>query len=219
MVAKVRFSPRNPNTASAKGFKNTALTQKFPHVDIYSYLRNGFKHVFSMNEGETNRQKISRGSMVYYFKNKEGLFREILHTFVYRTSSVKTVPDAYKLSLCSFYNYFIETLKREQKQMSSLGIANVNEALMRIESSALTYIPKFKEQTAQWYEEERLIWKSVIENAIATGEIRNGLDPAAISYFYEDCYIGRAFHGVFSENGYDIDRLKQTYDQLYALLK
>ena len=70
-----------------------------------------------MNEGETNRQKIlreafrlfatmpydrvsfsvmekeigiSRGSMVYYFKNKEGLFREILHTFVYRTSSVKT---------------------------------------------------------------------------------------------------------------------------------
>ena len=99
---------------------------------------------------------------------------------------------------------YIETLKREQKQMSSLGIANVNEALMRIESSALTYIPKFKEQTAQWYEEERLIWKSVIENAIATGEIRNGLDPAAISYFYEDCYIGRAFHGVFSENGYDI---------------
>ena len=179
-----------------------------------------------MSKGETSRQKIlteafrlfatmpydrvsfgvmekaigiSRGSMVYYFKNKEGLFREILHTFVYRTSSVKT--------------------KREQKQMSSLGIANVNEALMRIESSALTYIPKFKEQTAQWYEEERLIWKSVIENAIATGEIRNGLDPAAISYFYEDCYIGRAFHGVFSENGYDIDRLKQTYDQLYALLK
>lgn len=171
---------------------------------------------FSVMEKEIG---ISRGSMVYYFKNKEGLFREILHTFVYRTSSVKTVPDAYKLSLCSFYNYFIETLKREQKQISSLGIANVNEALMRIESSALTYIPKFKEQTAQWYEEERLIWKSVIENAIATGEIRNGLDPAAISYFYEDCYIGRAFHGVFSENGYDIDRLKQIYDQLYALLK
>ena len=120
---------------------------------------------FSVMEKEIG---ISRGSMIYYFKNKEGLFKEVVHTFVYGASSIKAVPDAYKLSLCSFYTYFIETLKREQEQMSNLGIANINEALMRIENSALTYIPDFKEQTARWYEEELQIWKSVIENAIAT---------------------------------------------------
>ena len=205
----------------------------------------GFK-AYIMSKGETSRQKIlmeafrlfatmpydrvsfsvmekeigiSRGSMVYYFKNKEGLFSEVVRTFVYRASSLKAVPDAYKLSLCSFYTYFIETLKREQEQMSGMGIANINEALMRIENSALTYIPNFKEQTAQWHEEELHIWKSVIENAISTGEIRNSIDPISISYLYEDCYLGRAFHGVFTRAGYDTDRLKQTYDQLYALLK
>ncbi len=171
---------------------------------------------FSVMEKEIG---ISRGSMIYYFKNKEGLFKEVVHTFVYGASSIKTVPDAYKLSLCSFYTYFIETLKREQEQMSNLGIANVNEALMRIENSALTYIPDFKEQTAQWYEEELQIWKSVIENAISTGEIRSSIDPTNISYLYEDCYLGRAFNGVFTKTGYDIDKLKQTYDQVYALLK
>lgn len=199
-----------------------------------------------MSKGETSRQKIlveafklfatlpyervsfsvmekaigiSRGSMIYYFKNKEGLFREVVHTFVYGASSLKAVPDAYKLSLCSFYNYFIETLEREQKLMSSLGIVNVNEAMMRIENSALTYIPDFKEQTLRWYEEELQIWKSVIENAIATGEIRNQIDPVATSHFYEDCYIGRSFHGVFTKSGYDISKLKQTYDLIYALLR
>ena len=170
---------------------------------------------FSVMEKEIG---ISRGSMIYYFKNKEGLFKEVVHAFVYGASSIRMVPDAYKLSLCSFYTYFIETLKREQEQMSNLGIANINEALMRIENSALTYIPDFKEQTARWYEEELQIWKSVIENAISTGEISNSIDPIAISYFYEDCYLGRAFHGVFAKTGYNIDKLKQTYDQLYALL-
>ena len=170
---------------------------------------------FSVMEKEIG---ISRGSMIYYFKNKEGLFKEVVQTFVYGASSIKAVPDAYKLSLCSFYTYFIETLKREQEQLSNLGIVNINEALMRIENSALTYIPNFKEQTAQWYEEELQIWKSVIEYAVSSGEISNRVDPVTISYFYEDCYLGRAFNGVFMKTGYDIDKLKRTYDQLYALL-
>ena len=170
---------------------------------------------FSVMEKEIG---ISRGSMVYYFKNKEGLFKEVVYTFVYGASSIKAVPDAYKLSLCSFYNYFIEILKREQEQMSRRDIANVNEALMRIESSALTYLPNFKEQTAQWYEEELQIWKSVIEHAMAAGEISRRIDPVAVSRLFEDCYLGRAFNGVFTKTGYDIDKMKQTYDQLYALL-
>ena len=171
---------------------------------------------FSVMEKEIG---ISRGSMIYYFKNKEGLFKEVVNTFIFNASSIKAVPDAYKLSLCSFYNYFIETLKREQEQMFEIGIVNINEALMRIENSALTCIPNFKEQTTQWYEEELGIWKSVIENAISTGEIRSQIDPISISYLYEDCYLGRAFDGVFTLKGYDINRLKQTYDYIYSFLK
>lgn len=171
---------------------------------------------FSIMEKEIG---ISRGSMVYYFKNKEGLFREVVHTFVYGLSSIKVVPDAYRFSLHSFYNYFIEALVREQEQMHSIGIININEALIRIENSALTYIPNFKEQSAQWYEEELQIWKSVIENAISTGEINRQIDPIILSHFYEDCYLGRAFHGVFTKTGYKINKLKETYDYLYSLLK
>lgn len=45
---------------------------------------------------------ISRGSMVYYFKNKEGLFLEMLKTMIFNKSSVKSVPTAYRQSLLSF---------------------------------------------------------------------------------------------------------------------
>ena len=171
---------------------------------------------FSLMEEKTG---ISRGSMVYYFKNKEGLFKEILITIVFDTSSVKAVPDAYRLSLCSFYNYFIETLKREKQQMAEMGILNINEALMRIENSALTYIEKFKEHTSRWYDEEVRIWQAVIENAMSTGEIRNDLDPVIIGRLFEDNYLGRSFNGVFSEFEYDPDKLKDSFDALYIMLR
>lgn len=180
-------------------------------ISLYFLSLHSIKKInISMSKGEISRQKIlieafrlfatmpydrvsfsvlekkigiSRGSMIYYFKNKEGLFREVVHTYVYGTSSIKAVPDAYRLSLCSFYNYFIEILKREKEQMLDTGIMNMNEALMRIENSALSYIPDFKEQCTRWYEEDLQIWKSVIENAISTGEIRSQLDSDSISYF------------------------------------
>ncbi len=171
---------------------------------------------FSIMEKEIG---ISRGSMVYYFGNKEGLFREVLSTLVYGTSSIKAVPEVYRLSLCSFYNYFIETLNREQDKITKIGIKNINEALMRIENSALTYIDDFKELSSKWFEEEQQIWRIVIENAISTGEIKNDIDPVVFSYIFEDCYLGNAFKGVFSNKGYDIDSLKKEFDQIYTALR
>lgn len=171
---------------------------------------------FSVMEKEIG---ISRGSMVYYFGNKEGLFREALTTLVYGTSSIKAVPEAYRLSLCSFYNYFIEILKREQEKIIQIGIVNINEALMRIENSALTYAENFKEVTNQWFAEEQQIWKIVIENAISTGEIKSSIDTIVFSQIFEDCYLGNSFKGVFQKNGYDIDSLKKSFDQIYMVLR
>jgi len=171
---------------------------------------------FSVLEKEIG---ISRGSMVYYFKNKEGMFKEVLKTLVYDTSSIKAVPEAYRLSLCSFYNYFIEVLKREQEKIKQSGIVNLNEALMRIESSALSYAVNFKELTEQWLDEEQQIWKDVIDNAISTGEIKATVDSSVLSQLFEDCYLGNAFRGVFSYAGYDISALNQEFNQIYALLK
>lgn len=171
---------------------------------------------FSVMEKEIN---ISRGSMVYYFKNKEGLFREMLNTLVFSTSSIKAVPEAYRRSLSSFYNYFIEVLIREKESLRNLGIENLNEALMRIENSALTYIDHFREQVLNWYDEEIKIWNEVIKNAVRTGEIRDDIDTLTVSSLFEDTYLGESFKGVFTKSGYEPDKLKIAYDTIYFLLK
>ena len=171
---------------------------------------------FSVMEKEIG---ISRGSMVYYFKNKEGLFKEILIKLVFNTSSIKAVPEAYRCSLCSFYNYYIEVLKREQESLGQLGIKNLNEALIRIENSALTYVEHFKEQVLNWYHEEIGIWNEVIQYAMSTGEIRDDIDTVTVSGLFEDAYLGQSFKGVFTKLGYEPDKLKITYDTIYGFLR
>lgn len=171
---------------------------------------------FSVLENEIG---ISRGSMVYYFKNKEGLFREVLTNYIFDMSSVNAVPNAYRISLCTFYTYFIEILKRERIQLATMGIENVNEALFRIESSALTYFPNFKEQTSSWYESQLGVWQKVIENALAIGEIKTNLKPQVIRYMFADTYIGRSFSGVFTKSGCDIDLLEEIFNSIYSVLK
>lgn len=171
---------------------------------------------FSILEKEIG---ISRGSMVYYFKNKEGLFKEVLSTYVFDMSSVNAVPKAYRLTLCSFYNYFLETLRRERIQLSSMGIENANEALFRIESSALTYDENFREQTSKWYEGQLDIWQEVIENAISIGEINAKIEPKIIRHIFSDSYIGRSFSGVFSRSGCDIELLEEIFNAIYSSLK
>ena len=162
---------------------------------------------------------ISRGSMIYYFKNKEGLFKEILKTFFFGSSSVKSVPEAYRLSLYSFFSYFIETLKREKQNLKIIGIENLNEALMRIANSALTYIENFKDIARSWFEEETEIWHCVLEKSIKSGEIRSNIDPKVYAGIFELCYLGKSFTGVFTKTGYDIDELENYFQNLYYSIK
>ncbi len=171
---------------------------------------------FSLMEKEIG---ISRGSMIYYFKNKEGLFREVLNSYIFDMSSVHAVPQAYRLSLCSFYTYYLELLRRERAKFAAVGIENLNEALFRIESSALTHFKNFKEVTQQWYDDQLQVWQTVIEHAIAAGEIKTNLKPSIIRYMFSDCYIGRCFLGVFTRSGCDIDLLEEIFNSIYATLR
>lgn len=161
---------------------------------------------------------VSRGSMVYYFKNKNGLFSEVLKTFVFDKSSVKRVPEPYQHSLIAFYNYFIEILEKERSKLGDLGIKNMNEAFYFIEMSALLNISDFRDTASTWYEEEKSIWCNIIENAVFSNEIRKDIDSNSIADLFEKIYLGASFMGVFSIFGADLNVLRTNFDQLYSLL-
>ena len=162
---------------------------------------------------------ISRGAMVYYFKNKEGLFLEILKTMIFNKSSVKSVPTAYRQSLLSFYNYFIEMIERDRQILNDMGIININKAMCNIEMSALSNIPSFKDEALKWYDIENNIWCEVIRHAIEKKEISTSANASVLAHLFEKIYLGNSFIGVFSLSGIDLREMKKDFDYLYELIK
>lgn len=162
---------------------------------------------------------ISRGSMVYYFKNKEGLFLEMLKTMIFNKSSVRSVPTAYRQSLLSFYNYFIEMIERDRQSLNDMGIININKATCNIEMSALSNIPSFKDEALKWYDIENNIWCEVIRHAIEIKEISTSANASVLAHLFEKIYLGNSFIGVFSLSGIDLREMKKDFDYLYELIK
>lgn len=162
---------------------------------------------------------ISRGSMVYYFKNKEGLFLEMLKTMIFNKSSVRSVPTAYRQSLLSFYNYFIEMIERDRQSLNDMGIININKAMCNIEMSALLNIPSFKDEALKWYDIENNIWCEVIRHAIEIKEISTSANASVLAHLFEKIYLGNSFIGVFSLSGIDLREMKKDFDYLYELIK
>ena len=162
---------------------------------------------------------ISRGSMVYYFKNKEGLFLEMLKTMIFNKSSVKSVPTAYRQSLLSFYNYFIEMIERDRQSLNDMGIININKAMCNIEMSALLNIPSFKDEALKWYDIENNVWCEVIRHAIEIKEISTSANASVLAHLFEKIYLGNSFIGVFSLSGIDLREMKKDFDYLYELIK
>lgn len=196
--------------------KGANTRKKLIHDAFKLFAGNSYEKV-SFSELE-KASGVSRGSMVYYFKNKEGLFAEMLETLVFAKSSVQSVPAPYHTSLAAFYNYFIEMLEKDKLQQRELGIENMNQALFFIEMSALLNISNFRERAKEWYEVENKLWCSILEHAIDTKEIRCDIDIRNVADLFERTYLGGSFMGIFALHGADLSVMRTNFDQLYSLL-
>lgn len=197
--------------------KGDVTRQKLLRDAFVLFSSNSYERV-SFSEME-KLSKTSRGSMIYYFKNKEGLFVEMLKTMIFNQSSVENVPTAYRQSLLSFYNYFLEVLERDRQYMASMGVNNMNKAMFFIEMSALANLSYFRETAIEWWEREKAVWTEVLEHAVATKEIKEDTNVELASEMFEKIYIGDCFEGVFKLNGADLSVLREHFDYLYSLVK
>lgn len=97
-----------------------------------------FLNYLTINQDAALRVAMSSKESWRRLRHKLQLFH--LLNIIFDMSSVHAVPDAYRLSLRSFYSYYLEILKRERTKFASVGIVNLNEALNK--SGCLAYFRK-----------------------------------------------------------------------------
>lgn len=162
---------------------------------------------------------ISRGSMVYYFKNKEGLFRAVLDTFFYGPDNISSVQKEQTLSLKLFYNHLVEKIRENISLLLPFNIPNLSEARFNIERSAAQFIPEFRKRAAESQAENGRIWEEVVRNSVESGELRNDIDIKATAELFQTITLGFFYMSSKARPAEGIDYLLHLYDAQYDLVK
>jgi len=162
---------------------------------------------------------ISRGSMVYYFKNKEGIFRDVIKTFVLDMGSINEIPESCHGSLKSFCNAVVECLVKAQDFAKEHNIKNLNEASFNISRNALQFMPEFRSHRQQQQIQEYELWKKVIGASVNSGELKADIDIDATASLLQAVRMGQQSLGIYVPADFTPSHLRQLYDNLYALIK
>ncbi len=163
---------------------------------------------------------ISRGSMVYYFSNKEGIFRAVLETFLFNTGNARSVSVRKRKTLNGFYNALVDTIAKEMAKLRQFNIRNLSDARFNIERSALQFIPEFRDNERRVHEEDYEVWKEVVSNAIASGELKKRTDPEATARLFQQLCYGWLYSGIYNNSPTDekIELLRQLLDDQYNIV-
>lgn len=196
-----------------KGIKSR---RKILETAVKLFARYSYPDVsYSLLEEATG---ISRGSMVYYFKNKDGIFRAVIDDFLLKAVNPNDIPDDMRGSLKDFIDAFVALLKDFYSRFKPYRIKNLNAARFNIERSASQFIPDFNESMANNRAESTRVWKGVIENAVSSGEIRP-VDSDLMALTFLDSYLGFIYADAFAKEQSSPDALARIFDNLYSLIK
>lgn len=162
---------------------------------------------------------ISRGSMVYYFNNKEGIFRAVLDTFFYGPDNLANVKQEQNKSLKLFYNLLIEKIKENISLLLPYNIPNLSEARLNIERSASQFIPEFKQQLTKSQKENGEAWEEVVRNSVESGELRDDIDIKATAELFQAITLGFFYKCSKDRPEEGMEYLRHLYDAQYSLIK
>lgn len=163
---------------------------------------------------------ISRGSMVYYFNNKEGIFRAVLEAFLFNMGSAKQVPEEDRKTLKGFYNALVDQIHKEALALKPFRIPNLSDARFTIERSALQFVPEFREEQRTAIREDIDVWKEVVANAATNGEIHSDINVEEVAHLFYSIVCGWLYAGIYNKESTEqkLESLRALFESQYKLI-
>jgi len=160
--------------------------------------------------------KLTRGAIFYYMKNKEHLFIEVLDKYMLNRN---TPQISGQVTLKLYIDLFIEQIEKSKKQMSLLGVKNMNFAYANIANQAIYFYPEYVKLAKEKEDEELKNWIKVLQNAVLSGEIIETIDVEAIATIFQLIYTGLCNKGIILTEGIDLEEARKSFLCFYDLIK
>ena len=160
----------------------------------------------------------TRGSLIYHFKTKLGLFEATVNQYYLNRVLPSSVPEEYRINLNCFITKYVSMLKEEWIALINEGIHNVASTLINLETDALRAIPNFREKCTIQYSRQLDVLEQVIRNGIAVGEIQQDIIPYVMAETYMDIVRGQTYRANIEGLTCYTDGMMRQFNSLYRLI-
>lgn len=169
------------------------------------------------------KMRISRGSIYYRTKNKEGLYKAVIDKFVFDFFSFDEDDEIDVSRETPFYGFLCVQLDNIGRRMANLKemvcSPEISSQYVNLFSSACFHYSGFQEK---YREMENLVenqWKRFYVLGIESGELRKELDMEMVIAMFRSIYYGESFIQSIIGKGLIPEDLKSKYVLLYDFIK
>lgn len=161
---------------------------------------------------------MGRGTLYYYFKDKEELFQEAVSMYLIqpkqralsRVKDTDTIPEMIDTML-----YYINQLQDIYNlvENKNINISNV----VTVMYTAYSRFPELHKKARKLYEHELSLWIQAIKNSMRAGEIRGDVQIETTAQMF--LHIKDGWDPSRSSVPINFDMFPQQYNYLYKLIK
>ena len=161
---------------------------------------------------------MGRGTLYYYFKDKDELFQEAVTTFLLqpkqraleRVRETGTIPDMIDAML-----YYLNQLQEFYNQVENKNINTSN--VVTVMYTAYSRFPELYKKARRLYEHELSLWVQAIKNSMRTGDVRGNVPVETTAHMF--LHIKDGWDPGRSGVPMNFDIFPVQYNYLYELIR
>ena len=168
---------------------------------------------------------LSKAGLTYYFPFKQDLFTAVVDRYVFDTQHSKNKFNFTAGSLKEFIDQYVVGVENTMQRLVRLlddgnnpSECSFNFYYYHLLMQVRLYYPNVEKKLASIFEQNFQLWKSAIESAKESGEIRQDLDVEETASMFWQMFFGTSFEQSFFQ-GLDTKKLSRSLHFLYSLLK
>lgn len=160
---------------------------------------------------------MGRGTLYYYFKDKDELFQEVVDEFLIKpkqrvldkVKDTATIPEMIEAMLS-----YLDQLREFRDQVENKNINTSNVVMVMY--TAYTRFPELYKKARKMYERELSLWTQAIKNSLRAGAIRGDVPVEITAHMFLHIKDG---WDPGRSGAMNFDIFPQQYNYLYDLIK
>ena len=161
---------------------------------------------------------MGRGTMYYYFKDKDELFQEAVSVFLIQPKqrALDKVKEGADIpEMIEAMSYYLQQLREVHEQVDNKNINTSN--VVNVMFTAYSKFPELYKKARKLYERELNLWIQAIKNSMRTGDVRGDVHIETIAHMFLHIKDGWDPGRTSGPMNYEI--LYDQYNYLYDLIK